>query len=125
MTVIASLDGQRGDLFFAAWTMNLDEPIERAAVLVAPSVGSVDDVVRLAAELGIDPLTVLVEPDPARHAAGLAARGLQVEAISTPLAASAAHMAARRVDQATAPHALRPLYVRRPDAILARERAGL
>jgi ribosomal-protein-alanine N-acetyltransferase len=39
------------------------------------------------------------------------------------LAAAAARLAARRRDEAGAPHALRPVYVRRPDAELARERA--
>jgi tRNA threonylcarbamoyladenosine biosynthesis protein TsaB len=124
-TVIACLDGQRSDLFFAAWTIRLDEPIERATALVEPSVGSVDDLARLVDERVVDPFTVMVELGPARHAAGLASRGLRVEAVSTPLAATAARMAARRADLATSPHALRPLYVRRPDAVLARERAGL
>jgi tRNA threonylcarbamoyladenosine biosynthesis protein TsaB len=38
------------------------------------------------------------------------------------LAEAAVRLAAARVGSATNPHALRPIYVRRPDAVLARER---
>jgi tRNA threonylcarbamoyladenosine biosynthesis protein TsaB len=43
-----------------------------------------------------------------------------------PLAPAVAHMAARRAarGEAVLPHAVRPLYVRRPDAELARDRRG-
>jgi ribosomal-protein-alanine N-acetyltransferase len=41
------------------------------------------------------------------------------------LAESAARLAAARPAVAGSPHALRPIYIRRPDAELARERAGL
>jgi tRNA threonylcarbamoyladenosine biosynthesis protein TsaB len=123
-TVIACLDGQRGDLFFAVWSMNVADPIERATVLIEPSVGTLGDLARLVGERGAEADAVVVEPGPARHAAGLAALG-RVEEVSTLLADTAARMAACRRDQATAPHALRPLYIRRPDAVLARERAGL
>jgi ribosomal-protein-alanine N-acetyltransferase len=40
-----------------------------------------------------------------------------------PLAEAAAHLAARDPDRAVAPHALRPIYLRRPDAEVARDRA--
>jgi hypothetical protein len=125
VTVIACLDGQRDDLFFAAWTMNIGAPIECATPLIEPSVGSINDLARLIGERGLDPVAVLVDPGLARHAANLTALGLPVEEVPTPLAEPAARMAARHPDQGTAPHALRPLYVRRPDAVLARERAGL
>jgi [ribosomal protein S18]-alanine N-acetyltransferase len=51
--------------------------------------------------------------------------GATVESPAPNLAAAAARLAARRQGQAAAPHALRPLYLRRPDAVLARERAAL
>jgi ribosomal-protein-alanine N-acetyltransferase len=41
------------------------------------------------------------------------------------LAAAAGQLALRRPELAGAPHALRPIYVRRPDAVMARERAGV
>jgi hypothetical protein len=43
----------------------------------------------------------------------------------TPLAETAARMAQRQPERAVPPHALRPFYIRRPDAVIARERAGL
>jgi tRNA threonylcarbamoyladenosine biosynthesis protein TsaB len=41
-----------------------------------------------------------------------------------PIASAIARLAAERAGQAGPPHAVRPLYVRRPDAELARERTG-
>lgn len=122
---VSCLDGQRGDIFFAAWIMNLNEPIERATPLIEPSVGSPDDLAGLVKAGRINPSAVVVGLGVARHAATLSAVGLRIEEGATPLAATAARMAARRAEQATAPHALRPLYIRRPDAVLARERADL
>jgi tRNA threonylcarbamoyl adenosine modification protein YeaZ len=124
ISVIACLDGQRGDLFFAGWTLRVDEPVERGVPVIEPSVGSIDDLVRLVAARGILTPVVLVELGVSRYAASLTALG-RVDEISSPLAGTAARMAARRADRATAPHALRPVYIRRPDAELARERAGL
>jgi len=43
---------------------------------------------------------------------------------TSPLAGEAARIAASHQDRAVRPHALRPLYVRRPDAELARDRAS-
>ena len=40
-----------------------------------------------------------------------------------PLADIAARIAADHPERAVAPHALRPIYIRRPDAVLARDRA--
>jgi hypothetical protein len=42
-----------------------------------------------------------------------------------PLAGTLAALAAARPDAATAPHAVIPIYVRRPDAELARDRAAV
>jgi ribosomal-protein-alanine N-acetyltransferase len=42
-----------------------------------------------------------------------------------PLAEAAAALAAARADQAGAPHALRAVYLRRPDVEIARERVGV
>jgi tRNA threonylcarbamoyladenosine biosynthesis protein TsaB len=43
---------------------------------------------------------------------------------AAPIASTIARLAAARAGQAGPPHAVRPLYVRRPDAELARERTG-
>jgi tRNA threonylcarbamoyladenosine biosynthesis protein TsaB len=119
-TVVACLDGQRDDLFFAGWRVSAREPIEAAIPLIAATVGSVAE---LAAHLTsvAAPLS-LVGVGLERHASALAA----IDAVPVPmpgtLAEAAARIAARRPELAAHPHAARPLYLRRPDAVLARER---
>jgi tRNA threonylcarbamoyladenosine biosynthesis protein TsaB len=119
--VTACLDGQRGDIFFAAWSLSAGQPIEQAAVMIPPSVGAADELARLP---GITS-SVLVGLGMERHADALASHELRVEAGPVNLAEVAVMMAARRPELDVAPHALRPIYIRRPDAVLARERAGL
>jgi tRNA threonylcarbamoyladenosine biosynthesis protein TsaB len=119
--VTACLDGQRGDVFFASWHLSPGQPIEDAAVVIPPSVGSPDELARLP---GIE-ASVLVGINMERHADVLASRGLRLETAPGSLAEIAVTMAARRPGLDVAPHALRPIYIRRPDAVLARERAGL
>ena len=125
VVVVSCLDGQRGDLFFAAWALHVTEPIERATRLIEPSVGTPRDVVRRVGALRHDRTVVMVGTGLARHAAALAPLDMPVQEVPTTLAESAARIARRRPELAAAPHALRPLYIRRPDAELARERAGL
>jgi tRNA A37 threonylcarbamoyladenosine modification protein TsaB len=48
--------------------------------------------------------------------------GVRIVEAPMPLAAAAAALAAERAALAGPPHALRPVYLRRPDAVLARER---
>jgi ribosomal-protein-alanine N-acetyltransferase len=68
---------------------------------------------------------VVVAGDAARALADrLEPHGAVVATVEEPLAAAVAHAARHPSAVAVAPHALRPLYVRRPDAVLARERAG-
>ena len=57
-------------------------------------------------------------------AAAAAGSGAEIVVPAPPLAPAIARIATRRAAQglATAPHAVRPQYVRRPDALLARER---
>ena len=158
--VLACLDGQRGDVFFAAWRVAGDEPIEQAEQLIAPAVGTPDELVA-SVEQGIlggeAPRSERAErreparPEPGsrgpregarwgdrggeaprimivglgldRHGGVLQRLGLPMQELSLPLAEVAARTAARRLELAAAPHALRPIYIRRPDAVLARERA--
>jgi tRNA threonylcarbamoyladenosine biosynthesis protein TsaB len=122
-TVVACLDGQRNDLFFAGWRVSAHEPIEAATSLVAPTVGTAEE---LAAQVQSLPApTSLVGMGLERHAPALSA----IDAVPVPmpgtLAEAAARIAARRRDLAAHPHAARPLYLRRPDAVLARERHAL
>jgi tRNA threonylcarbamoyladenosine biosynthesis protein TsaB len=120
----ACLDGQRGEIFYAAWTLRVDEPIEAARQVIEPSVGTPGEAVaRWREAAGGDAALAGINMQP--HAAALAALGWRLDAVSAPLAGAAAAIAARQPDLAVAPHALRPLYIRRPDVVIARERAGL
>jgi tRNA threonylcarbamoyladenosine biosynthesis protein TsaB len=115
--VIPCLDGQRNDVFFAAW--------RGAERLIEPSVGTAYDLVRSVRDAEIGAPAVIVGIGLERHAEVIGQLGIPMAPISRSLAEAAARIAARRPDLATSPHALRPLYVRRPDAELARERAGM
>jgi ribosomal-protein-alanine N-acetyltransferase len=95
--------------------------------LTEPRVASPEVAAREAALLRRDGPIVIAGPGVERHASAFAAALPEAAADfgALNLAAAAARLSARRVATATAPHALRPVYVRRPDAELARERAGL
>jgi tRNA threonylcarbamoyladenosine biosynthesis protein TsaB len=114
--VVACLDGQRGDVFFAAWS-------ERRAIVEA-SVGRPADLVAQVARPSTGAPIVLIGDGAVRYAAEWSPLGASIHDIGTPLAAVAARLAAARAETAAAPHTLRPIYIRRPDAVLARERAG-
>jgi tRNA threonylcarbamoyladenosine biosynthesis protein TsaB len=123
--VVACLDGQRGEIFFAAWRVRADQPLDVAEVAIAPGVGRPAELVaRVSAQAGAAGL-VVVGVNMAPHHDALAPLGVPIETVETPLAETAAAIAARRPELAVSPHALRPLYIRRPDAEIARERAGL
>jgi len=123
--VAACLDGQRGDVFFAAWSINGGGswPDEHA-VAVEPGVGSPESFVSHLASLA-DRRIVVVGEAAARAATELARLGAALVPDTGPLAGIAARLAAASPERAVAPHALRPIYIRRPDAVLARERADL
>jgi len=125
--IVACLDGQRGDVFFAAWRASaLDRhEFDAGEAVIAPSVGRPAD---LREQLRAHDLTgesVLIGDGAVRHASSFEGLGVAIQDVNTPLAGIAASLAARRSDRAVSPHALRPMYIRRPDAVLARERAGL
>jgi tRNA threonylcarbamoyladenosine biosynthesis protein TsaB len=124
--VIAALDGQRGDIFFSAWRASGDRPVEEWDLLISPNVGEPADLVRhvVDARASNDEGALIIGTGLERHAAALAPLDLPIVTPSMTLAEAAARTAARRPDLAVRPHALRPIYIRRPDAVLARERAG-
>ena len=115
------IDAQRGEVFAILYDGNVDKALVPASS--APPQATLDswtDVLgsRPIAFAGdgairykdsiiraLGPRAVLLEPAPA-------------------LAAEAARIAARHPERAVAPHAIVPIYVRRPDAELARGRAG-
>jgi tRNA threonylcarbamoyladenosine biosynthesis protein TsaB len=137
-TIIAWMEAYRGEVFAARYRV----------VQAAPHAGGdAGDRVRGAAILDvIDPPTVS-SPEPLAHAwaGGDAGRVIVTgdgvartqpilgtcfgaDAVLRepgPLAGTLAAVAATRRDAATRPHAVMPIYVRRPDAELARDRAAV
>jgi tRNA threonylcarbamoyladenosine biosynthesis protein TsaB len=121
--VAACLDGHRDEVFSAVWRIGHEATLAGAELVLAPRVGPAE---RLAEEVrslsGHGP--VVVVGDGGRRYAAAFDRAVQVADVPVPLAAVAARFAVDAPDRAVAPHALRPVYIRRPDAELARERAG-
>jgi tRNA threonylcarbamoyladenosine biosynthesis protein TsaB len=115
----AWMDGQRGEVFAQVFERENDSERPRTEPINAPP--------RLALQLHQGAL------DGAEfHGDGavryrdeiLAVRGPSaiVAADAPPLAAAIGRIAARRAGQAVVPHAIVPIYVRRPDAEIARDR---
>jgi ribosomal-protein-alanine N-acetyltransferase len=119
-TVVACLDGQRGDVFAGAYAFAGPSSIH---VRLEPSVGTPDAVAIPIAGLG--PRTVLIGNGASRYSQTFESRlpGIEIADVPGPLAGWAAMQAAGQTASAVPPHALRPIYIRRPDAELARERA--
>jgi len=87
-------------------------------------VATPDEAVRVIAARMQGDDVVLVGSGARKHAAAfLSVRGARIEAATMPLAAAAARIAIARQTTAVRPHALQPVYIRRPDAVIARERA--
>jgi tRNA threonylcarbamoyl adenosine modification protein YeaZ/ribosomal-protein-alanine acetyltransferase len=122
VALVACLDGQRGQLFHAAWQGRGRQPIDRAMPLWAPAVSEPEDLLQALAALPADRPKVVVSDGTGRYAEAFSAAA-EVSALTTPLAAVAARIAADHPERAVAPHGLRPIYLRQPDAVLARARA--
>jgi len=122
--LVAWMDGQRRDVFYGAWRHS--GVGERGEVVLDPRVSGPDDLIRdLRAAAAEDRIT-FVSPGPVEGRADVVAAfpTADFQSYGRPLAAVAAMLAAQHPDRAVAPHALRPIYLRRPDAELARVRAG-
>ena len=124
--LVPCLDGQRGDVFFAGWALTASTGIDQAREVLPSSVGKPGDLRRALESLCAAPLEriVLFGDGARRHAAAFGGMDIELHEVCGTLAGAAAAIAWRRRALAVAPHALRPLYIRRPDAELARERAG-
>ena len=118
------MDGQRGEVFAALYTR--ETQAER--ILVPPAAGRPDDVLdgwaghmegRTVA-FGGDAVTATRD----RLDARFGARAILADRLP-PLAPTLARLAAERAGrgETVAPHAIQPVYVRRPDAEIARDRA--
>jgi tRNA threonylcarbamoyl adenosine modification protein YeaZ/ribosomal-protein-alanine acetyltransferase len=114
----ACIDGQRGEVFFQVFA-----PASRRSLLaaqVATAGGAVEALRRLGA-----PSVVIAGDGAIRYRDAFAAvAGAYVAATPGTLAGAAARLAAEETAQVSSPHALRPIYIRRPDAELARDRAA-
>lgn len=125
-TVVACLDGQRGEVFLAATSLVAGRPLDECEVVLAPGVATAADA---AARIAGLPATaddlVIVGDGAVRYAEVFRARlpSASIVAAPRPIAHGAVLLAAARVDRATAPHALRAVYLRRPDVEIARDRA--
>ena len=124
--LVPCLDGQRGDVFVAAFDATGASSIEECRVVIEPRAGRPEEV---AVALGsvAPPANLRLIGNGARRYAEVFQRrlpGVRIEEVPQPIAEAAAQMAAKRVDAAVKPHALRPIYLRRPDAELARDRAA-
>jgi tRNA threonylcarbamoyladenosine biosynthesis protein TsaB len=123
----ACMDAQRGDVFAALYRV-VDAPVftpDRLVPLEPPSVGGPADVAARWVAMSEGSPIFLIGDGVARHREVLESPGRTV--LETPLLAGivgrlAGVLAARGA--ATAPMAVRPLYVRRPDALIARDRLG-
>ena len=118
--VLAWMDGQRGEIFAALYDGGADEP----AVVAGPTVGKADVVLSRWAPRLLG-RAVRVVGDGVADTRGLLEARLGPQAsleTPPPLAPIMARLAFRRRRAALPPHAVQPLYVRRPDAVLARER---
>jgi tRNA threonylcarbamoyl adenosine modification protein YeaZ len=118
------MDGQRGDAFYAAWMVERD----RVTPVLEPRVGEmanvIDDIRRASEATASEPFAFVsqgpVRGDSAVRAAFAGATFFDDQYL---LAHVAARWARDRSDLAVAPFALRPIYLRRPDAELVRARS--
>ena len=120
------LDGQRGDVFFSAIEAGTDPAFSATRCLIAPSVGTPDEAARALAAVAEERPVTVVTRGASRYRASFAERLPAATIVEDvlPLAGAAATLAAHDPGRAVSPHALRPIYVRRPDAELARDRLG-
>ncbi len=121
-TIVAPcLDGQRGEVFVAAFESTGAAP----RVVVEPMSATPADAAARILESAAGRAVQLVGRGAVRYAAVFEAAFERVSVVDpgAPLAAAAAEIAAADPGRAGPPHALRPIYVRRPDAWIARDRA--
>ena len=115
------IDAQRGEVFAILYDGTVERPLVSASsAQPQPTLDSWTDV------LGSRPV-VFAGDGAVRYKDAIVRTMGDRAAVLHPapaLAAEAARIAARHPDRAVAPHAIVPIYVRRPDAELARGRAG-
>jgi tRNA threonylcarbamoyladenosine biosynthesis protein TsaB len=122
------LDGQRGEVFASLYALRARENETGGprvpALLMPPQSGTPAFIAAEIADLIGDARAGFAGSGAGRYHAEierLALRDLRILP-GAPIAPSAARVAFRRRDTAVLPHAVAPVYVRRPDAELARDR---
>lgn len=125
-TVCACLDGARGDVFYVLYDVAGAARLEAATLLIEPGVATPDVAAARIRAMTSGRTCTLVGDGVERYADRFrsALPGAVVESPMPNLAEAAGRLAQRRHHTGTAPHALRPIYIRRPDAELARDRAA-
>lgn len=122
--VVPCLDGQRGDVFFAAYHAVGSAGPSGWPVRLAPDVATPEEAARVvAARMQGDEVVFVGSGVEKYPAAFRSVPNARIESAAMPLAAAAVRIAIARKGNAVRPHALQPVYVRRPDAVIARERA--
>jgi tRNA threonylcarbamoyladenosine biosynthesis protein TsaB len=113
------LDAQRGEVYGALYALR-DEP----RLLMPPQVGTPEAIARETAGLIGSAHAAFAGDGAHRYHASFETLGIGDARLLPvrPIAPHLARLAARRVADAVAPHALAPVYVRRTDAELSRER---
>jgi tRNA threonylcarbamoyl adenosine modification protein YeaZ/ribosomal-protein-alanine acetyltransferase len=125
--VAACLDGQRGDVFVAAFECLNGGGLDRCRPVLPPQAARpADAAAGLAALRSQLPIVLVGDGALANESVFSAALpGVRIEPLAVPIALPAVRLAADRVSESVAPHALRPIYLRRPDQDLARDRSRL
>jgi tRNA threonylcarbamoyl adenosine modification protein YeaZ/ribosomal-protein-alanine acetyltransferase len=122
--VVACLDGQRGEVFASAVAATRGASLDECTLLLDAMSARPDELADLLAHrFRGRPITVVCD-DAARWSATLRAVLPDSLVVDLPmsLAESAARIAAARPERAKSPHAVRPLYVRRPDVVAAKRK---
>jgi tRNA threonylcarbamoyladenosine biosynthesis protein TsaB len=114
--IVPMVDGQRGEVFYAAW---------RDGIELGPAAAArpADAIAAVAAAFPGEPVFAIGDGT-VRYGAEVDSAGWARLPSSVPLAESAVRLAAAGGYRSMPPHALRPIYVRRPDAEVLREKRG-
>jgi N6-L-threonylcarbamoyladenine synthase len=123
--VVPCMDGQRGDVFVSAFECRNSRELDDCRLVFPPQASGPEEAASgLAALRATDPIVVVGDGGLEHERTFRAALpGASIERLSVPIALPAVRLAARRAAQAVAPHALKPIYLRKPDAELARARS--
>ena len=136
-TVVAWMEAYRGEIFAARFRIRAASPLEpsgtrrRGGAIVepldAPCVAAPEPLADAWARAGDGGATIVIGDGVTRTRATLEAAFGRHASLREPgpLAGTLASLAAAAPDAGVRPHAIVPIYVRRPDAELARDRAAV